>query len=291
MRSVLLVLASVLVAGHLASGRTSGLGESPRICGDADGAALTRQAVQFTLSGQVAGAESAAKLAIQLIEKSCSPTDPVLIEPLYVLTAARFEKGMLARARESLARMKSIQTDRPDQRALVCEMSAMLLHAEGKWTEAEAEYFAASRALEEGVPADSASVGSVFNGLGVLYLEEGRFDDAQTALDRAITIFGRARDATPADLLKALDCRAALNVRRHNWHGAEQDLRDAVSIADHERLGEVVTLKRLLNDYAKVLRKDHRAREARSIEVRASALQGDYNSDCLVDVTQLAAHR
>jgi tetratricopeptide (TPR) repeat protein len=231
MRSALLVFASVLATGH------SGLAESPRICGDAKGAALTSQAIQFTLSGQLAEADSTAQLAIRLFERSCSPIDPVLIEPLNVLTSTRIHRGMLAKARESLARMKSIQADRPDQRALICEISATLLRAEGNWTEAEAEYFAANRALEEGGLADSASVGSVLKGLGVLYLQERRFDDARTALDRAIAIFNRARDTEPTDLINALNWRATLDVKRHNWDGAEQDLRDAVSIADRNRLG------------------------------------------------------
>ena len=50
-----------------------------------------------------------------------------------------------------------------------------------------------------------------------------------------------------------------------------------------------VALKALLTNYAATLRKDHRGKEARSIEARAATLQTDGSANAIVDVSELLA--
>jgi hypothetical protein len=51
----------------------------------------------------------------------------------------------------------------------------------------------------------------------------------------------------------------------------------------------VVPCLPVLTNYAYVLRKNHRGREARSIEAQITALYGGRVSDMVVDVTELIA--
>ena len=71
------------------------------------------------------------------------------------------------------------------------------------------------------------------------------------------------------------------------WGGAEQDFRDALSMADREPWVDLVALRSLLNNYAEVLRRTHNSREARSIEARAAAIQIDRTTTAVVDLTDL----
>ena len=62
-----------------------------------------------------------------------------------------------------------------------------------------------------------------------------------------------------------------------------------LAVADCESRVEPAVLRSLLTDYVAVLRKDHRRREARSIETRIAALGRAPEEGGLVDVTELAA--
>jgi hypothetical protein len=102
-----------------------------------------------------------------------------------------------------------------------------------------------------------------------MYIEEGRFDPARQALDRAVSIFGRSRDAIPADHIKLLSLRGLLYARQRAWEEADQDLSAALSMADRQPSVAPVVLRNILISYAYVLRKNH---HARPIEARAARL-------------------
>jgi hypothetical protein len=85
-----------------------------------------------------------------------------------------------------------------------------------------------------------------------------------------------------------LNARAAVHARQGEWREAEEKLRLAISIADGAGLSEPVALRSVLKNYAIVLRKNHRRREARVIESRASALPRDPAAGAVVDVRELS---
>ena len=89
------------------------------------------------------------------------------------------------------------------------------------------------------------------------------------------------------DRIKLLTVSAALHARQGEWREAEQDLSDAVSTADGEPQLTPAARAFLLANYAQVLRKNHRGREARLMEARAAALRGGGASDTVVDVSEL----
>jgi hypothetical protein len=108
-------------------------------------------------------------------------------------------------------------------------------------------------------------------------------------LDRALSIFTSAKDAVPLDRFKLLEDRAVIHVRRQEWHDAEQDLRDAMAMVDTFPGLDPSILKRMLADYAYVLRKNHHRLEALNIEARAASLRSQSVTDTLIDTTELRA--
>jgi hypothetical protein len=89
------------------------------------------------------------------------------------------------------------------------------------------------------------------------------------------------------DRLKLLKVRGVLQAWQGDWQGAEQDLHDALTMADREPWVDPSTLRALLNSYAAVLRRNNHKREARSIEARAAAMRVDRKAAAIVDITEL----
>ena len=240
-----------------------------------------------SVSGRLADAERLAERSVLILEKTYAPNDVMLLRPLQVLAAARFELGKTARAREAFKRMQAIRIQWPEDRALLHGTAAALLEVEGRRVEAEGEYLAALRAWREANRGETGDAGAILNSLGALYIHEQRLDEARRALDRALAIFSRAEDAAPMDRIKLLNVRGVLRTRQGDWTGAEEDLHDALSMADREPWVDPVALRSLLVNYAKVLHRNHHGREARSIEARAAAIRTDGTASAIVDITDL----
>ncbi|MGH9664116.1 MAG: tetratricopeptide repeat protein, partial [Bryobacteraceae bacterium] len=207
------------------------------------GLVLNNLAAVMSASGRMAEAETLAVQSLRILEESFPLDDPILLRPLHILAAARLEQGKTAAARQAFKRMQAIHVRRPEDRALVHGMAAVLLHAEGRHKEAEPEYLTALGAWQAAGHGETADAASVLNSLGALYIEEGRFEDARRALDRALAIFATAKDTVPMDRIKILNLCAALQTRQGEWWDAEEKLRQEVSIADrqeHLDLAEII---------------------------------------------------
>ena len=89
--------------------------------------------------------------------------------------------------------------------------------------------------------------------------------------------------------IKLLSARTELHVRQGEWREAEADLAATISSADRDTRLDPAVLKTRLGRYAYVLRKNHRGREARSIEARAAALQTSELTNGVVDISELLA--
>lgn len=253
------------------------------------GLVMNKMAAFLSDAGRLAEAEVMAQRSVHTLDESFPPNDLALLRPLQVLAAIQFQRGKIARAREAFRRMQSIRTTQPEDRALVNAMAAALLAAEGRWPEAEAQYTAAIQALKEAARGDTADGVALLVGMGGLYIREHRMGEARQVLNEALAIFERAPDADPWDRINLLRTSGVLCARQGEWGEAERDLANAVSIADSESRVEPTVLRSLLVDYAVVLRKNHRRREARSIETRIATLRRAPEDRELVDVTDLLA--
>jgi hypothetical protein len=96
----------------------------------------------------------------------------VLLRPLQILAATSFEQGMMGKARAVFKRMQSIRIQRPDDRALLYGMAAVLSEAEGRLSEAEADYLAALNEWQKAGRGETADAVSILGGLGSLYIKE-----------------------------------------------------------------------------------------------------------------------
>jgi tetratricopeptide (TPR) repeat protein len=252
------------------------------------GVTLNNLAAVALLSGRAADAEHFAERSIDVLEKSHPSNDPLLLRPLRILAASRFEQGKTRRAREAFDRMRLIPIERPEERAEVHGMAAALLHAGGKLREAESEYREALNALEQAGLGDRADAATILNSLGTLYMEQKRFTEARHALDRGLEIFESAKDAVPMDRIKLLHVRAILQAREGHWQDAAKDLRQAVSLLD-ATAGQCdpELAAAIMENYATALRKTHQGHDARMIAARAAALRAQGTSGIVVDVTEL----
>jgi tetratricopeptide (TPR) repeat protein len=275
-----------LAESLLSTALSSGLDRSGDSCA---GVVLNNMAALLSIQGRIAEAERFAERSVHILEARYPPDALVLLRPLSVLASVRFEQGKLGGAREAFKRMQIIRTETPADRALVHATAAVLLDAEGRLADAEAEYLATFHAWEEAGKAETAEAGAIFNSLGALYVKENRLDEARRALDRALMIFNRAKDAVPTDRIKAHHVRGVLSARQGAWQEAEQELSEALAMADREPWVEPAALRSLLISYGYVLRRNHHRREARAVEARAAGMQRGSTRSEIVDVTELLA--
>jgi tetratricopeptide (TPR) repeat protein len=175
----------------------------------------------------------------------------------------------------------------PEDRAIIHATVGALLQIEGRLSEAETEYQEALGSWAEAGRSESEDAAATLHCLGALYLKEQRLEDARRVLARAQVIHDRATDSIPADRIKFLNLRSVLHARLGEWRQSEQDLRDALSVADLQPYVDPALLGQLLGNYAHVLRQNHRRREARIIEARKAALPGNGTAAAVVDYTKL----
>jgi len=250
---------------------------------------LHNLALVMALSGRLAEAEVLEKRSLKILEKRYPPDDPVLLRPLQSLSQIQFEQRKIAKARETFQRLQSIPTEQPADRAMIHSLAAALLYAEGGYKESEVEYLKALGAWEEAGRGETTDVAAVLDGLAILYIADRRYREAGRTLDRALAIVASAKDAVPMDRIKLLTSRAGLHAWQGEWREAEADLGSAISTADRDTRLDPAVLKSLLANYAQVLRKNHRGREARTIEARAAALHTGESSNGIVDISELLA--
>jgi tetratricopeptide (TPR) repeat protein len=251
------------------------------------GLVLSNMARIMTVLGRMSDAERLAEQSVKILDHFYPPNDWALLRPLQILAAIRLEAGNIARAREALRRIQSIPIERPEDRAIVNGTVGALLQIEGRLSEAEAEYRDALHAWDQAGRGDSADAAAILHCLGALYLREQRIEEARGALDRALVIHDRAQDCLPIDRIKFLNLRSVLHARLGEWAQAEQDLRDALSMADDLPYLDPDLLRPMLTNYSYVLRRNHRRREARSIEARKTALPANSTAALVVDSTEL----
>jgi tetratricopeptide (TPR) repeat protein len=251
------------------------------------GPVLTGLAANALVSGRMAEAGRFAESSIKVLEIERGLNDPSLLRPLRFLSAISFEQGQIGKSQRMFQRMLQIRAQRPEHRAVVHSTAAMLLRHQGKLKEAESEIVAAIQAWEETGRTNGADYASLLGGLAALYIEQRKYAEAGPLLDRAFSIIAAAKDSAPMDQIHTLHVRAALHAREGQWRQSEEKFVEALKMAEQDTHADQPVLRALLTNYAIVLRKTHRGREARSLEKRAATLPAFPSTNALVDVTEL----
>jgi len=162
------------------------------------GVALSLRAARLAVAGNNVAAKRDAQRSIAILEKTYSRDDRILIRPLHTLAVAQFELGKRGEARKIWRKLQAMPVTRSEDRDLVHSLSVRLFNAGGQFKEAESEYKAVLSNMEESGRGDSADAGTVLNALASVYINEGQIDDAKRAIDRALGILNRAKDAKDA---------------------------------------------------------------------------------------------
>jgi tetratricopeptide (TPR) repeat protein len=253
------------------------------------GLILHNQATIASISGRFEKGERLALRAIAVLEKAYSADHPALLRPLLVLASTRLEQGNKSGARIAFGRIKGIHAEPPHERAMIHATSGSLLQSIGDRRQAEAEYLAALEDWTRIGRGETADAGAVLTSLGMLYVQERRYEEARRSVDRASAIFMQARDAAPMDRSKLVAVRGMLHAGLGEWGSAERDYREGLWLADRQPdVGPAYVLN-LLNRLAEALRKNHHRHEAREIEGRAAALLRASPPTTAVDVSDLVA--
>ena len=255
------------------------------------GLVLTSLAAAASIKERMTEAEAYAERSIKILELDHATSDPILLRPLQILWAVSLEQRKLAKARRVYQKMLQIRAERPEDRAYIHLTAALLFQDEGKLKEAESELLAAIRAWEETGRTISADYASLLHDLGALYIEQQRYAEARSPLERAWEIDQKAKDAATMDRIKLLETRAILDARNHEWREAAEKLRQALTMISRETRADPITLRSILISYAIVLRKGHRRHEARSVEQQVAALRDYPAANALVDATELLRKR
>lgn len=238
-------------------------------------------------SGLLAEAEAFAMRSIATLANAYSSDDPILFWPLQVLAAVEFELGKIGRTTETLKRMQSVRAPAPEQRASMLGISASLL-LRSRPHEAEQQFMEALSLWSEAGRGDSADAGGLLNSLAVIYIEQGRVDDARRVLDRAFEIFDRSKDSVPMDYIKALNSRGAVSAQTGQWTEAQRELKQAVALANGQPHISTVMMASLLKNFAVVLRKTGQRREARVVMTQLRNLRIDRTqAAAIIDITEL----
>jgi tetratricopeptide (TPR) repeat protein len=251
------------------------------------GIILNDIAILMSASGDLAETERLAERWIAILEPLYPPHDPILLSPLQIVAAARFEQGKIGSAREAVRKIQLTRVQRPEESAAVHAWTGSFLYVEGRRAEAEQEYLSALQALKIAGHSNSADAGAILITLGSVYIEEHHLDEAQRVLDDALAVFEQVIGAGTVDWIRLLNLRGVLYARQGKWKEAEHELHEAISLADSAGFADPAVQRDLLRTYSQVLRRNHNKGETKEIEKRLSALQAAQTNIPVVDVSEL----
>lgn len=228
-----------------------------------------------------------AERSVRVLESAQGLDSPMLLHPLHTLAAALINLGKLTRARSVVRRMETIPSDRSEHKAMLHEITGMLLHLEDNPRQAEAEYQGALSAWKRAGRDRGMDAVVTLSYLSGLYLRSNRLDDAETVAEQAASIAATAPAAMPMDKANLLNLKGVIHVHRRKFSAAEHALRQAIAVAEHETGLDPVAFCSILRNYAEVLRKLGRRREASAVEKRAEKLTEASSTEHVIDAAAL----
>ena len=166
------------------------------------GLVLTNVAAFLLASGRLAESERLAERAVHVLEKKYSRDDPALLRALHTLCSARLAQGKVGPARNSFKRIQRVPIELPEDRLLLHSVAAPLLASQGQYADAESEYLAALKVLEQSDRLQTVSAATMLQGLAFVHIRQQRFEDARQEIDRAAAIFQANKETVAADQVK-----------------------------------------------------------------------------------------
>jgi tetratricopeptide (TPR) repeat protein len=243
------------------------------------------------VAGRLEPAERLAERALRMIDKLYRPADPVRFRVVELLWAVQYQQQKFSRARQTFRVLQSLDIVDPEVRLGLYRTAAAQLQNDGLFPDAEIEYRKALSVAEEAGAGGKTEVIVLHSRLAALYVVQDRAQEARLALEAALSIANSAATAVPRDLVNILMVRAAMYGRQGEWLAAASDFSSAVALSERGAPLDPGQHKFLLRNYAFVLRKLNRKKEAQAVEDLAAAIPAPLSAVGLVDVKQLAGVR
>lgn len=130
------------------------------------------------------------------------------------------------------------------------------------------------RALTIREESDPSQVGQTLSNLTQLYMDLGRWTEATTSAQRAVSFYERERGPEDEEVVYQLDRLADIYLQQGRIDEAEPVIRRVVASMEKARGPNDQRIATRLESYAVTLRKAGREAEAREVETRARAIRG-----------------
>ena len=216
-----------------------------------------------------------------------APDDAARLRPLHLLWSVQLQQEKRGSARQTFRILQSLRLHSTQDQGYLSSAAAAQLEVEGHPQEAEAQYSRAVAAWSESGRGETTDVATLLVALGKLQTSQGRYLEAGKSLNRALAIVQSASDAVAMDFVNVLVNRATLYARQGKWQAAAEDQGSAMSMADRDARLDPSQRKVMLANFAHILRRAHRAPEARSMEARARAIHTPESANAVVDLSEL----
>lgn len=242
-------------------------------------------------SGDFAAAENFGQRSLFYLQKTHPSGDILLFRPLQILASVYVDEHQLGRARRVAEQLSATQNQAAIHRAWVAGIRGTIFHIAGESENAEREYRVSLELWENTGSVERHNSIEPLNNLSSLYLEQGRLAEARAIVTRAQRVLDSSPEAFPVDKIVFLDTMAVLSYLEHDYPAAAESFRQASQIASAlPPLSYGNVAAGLLSNYAFVLRKMNRKREAKVQKARADFLRnqtGNPSQTQVVDLTQL----
>lgn len=228
------------------------------------------------MAGSFAEAEAFEKQAIALVKESPSVDKRRLSVMLHNLTMDYAHESKYAQADQSLKEMLAIDDSylAPDDPGRLTGLGAA-----GALAFAEKKYPAARKIAERCIQIrqankieDDRATGVTLMTIAASYSHEGSYAKAESIYSRVIALLLKSEGEKGHSVAYALDGMATVYNHEGKLAKAEPLYRRAITAMEQSRGPEHPDLKTFMNDYAILLAKEHRDKEADAWRAKAKAI-------------------
>ncbi len=226
--------------------------------------------------GQFTQAERYCRKALLILEKSLGAEHPSVAAVLAHLGGIYIQMGQGSKAEPLLRRALEIRWQHghasPLEQAEILNEGAILDVVQGNKLGAEALLHRALALFEQELGPEHERVASALSSLACLALDSARDREAAAYAERAWKILGKIPQAPAPPMVKSLTVLGLVYARTERVLEAEWHIKRALQIAETSLGPESLITAGVLGDYATVLRKLKRKREAETLEKRAAEI-------------------
>jgi len=238
---------------------------------------LNALALLYHHQGKYPQAELLYQQALAIREQSLGPEHRDVAQSLNNIATLYYTQGKYAQAeqlcqRALIIREKVLGLDHPDV-ATSLNTLAKLYHKQGRYSQAEQLYQRALTIRENTLGSEHPRISPTLTGLAELYCDQGKFTLAEQFCRKALIIRENTLGPEHPLIIENLNILVEIYYSQGNYAEAEIFCQRALAICEKTLGPDHPDMAFILEDYAKLLRKTNRKREAVTFERRAKIIQ------------------